>query len=252
MEIISTLRGENGCPWDKEQTHQTLRQAMLEEAYETVDAIDNNDVKNLCEELGDVLLQVVLHSQIAKESQEFTINDVIDGICRKMIFRHPHIFGDESAESPDDVLQNWDKLKSVEKGFSTQSDVLKAVPKALPAMTRAWKVQKKAADVNFDFKKIEEVLDKVDEEMLEFKEELFDKKDNIEEEFGDILFSLVNLSRKLKINPEKALTKSTEKFINRFERVENMTIDTQKEMKNMSLEELDCLWERAKKDINNN
>ena len=244
--IIDTLRGENGCPWDKEQTHKSLRESLLEEAYEVADAIDNDDNINLCEELGDILLHVVLHSRIAKENDVFTIEDVVNGIAKKMIYRHPHIFGESSALTADDVVRDWEMLKKKEQGFESQSDVLKSVPKALPSMVRAEKVQKKAEIVGFDFKNVQEVLDKVDEEVLEFKQELIVKSSNIEEEFGDVLFSLVNLSRKLKINPEIALTKSTEKFINRFERVEKSVNNMGKTMIDMEIEELDKLWNKVK------
>ena len=250
LEIMKTLRSENGCPWDKVQTHESLKKYMLEESYEVVEAIDKNDMANLCEELGDVLLQVVFHAQIASEEEKFTMDDVIDGISKKMITRHPHIFSDQVANTPEEVLDNWEKIKKKEKNQKTQTEVLKSVPKAMPAMMRAVKVQSKAADVGFDFTEKEEALNKLSEEVEEFKEALgsadCDKKDKVESEFGDILFSLMNISRFFKLNPEFSLTKSTEKFINRFEYIENSMLKNGQDFSQMSMKQLDELWDEAK------
>ena len=246
MGIIAQLRSATGCPWDKVQTHESLREAMLEEAYEVVEAIDRKDSKNLCEELGDVLLQVVFHADIEKDRGTFDMGDVIDGISRKMIYRHPHIFGTGHADTADEVLVNWEKLKKKEKKQRTQTEVLQSVPDALPALTKAGKVQKKAADVGFDFPEMADAMGKVYEECQELQEAIKGENGNIEEELGDLLFSLVNIARFLKINPEFALTKATKKFINRFEYVEKSALSEGKNLSDMTLEELDLLWEKAK------
>lgn len=245
-DIIERLRGKNGCPWDKVQTHESLRADMLEEAYEAVDAIDKGDMDNLKEELGDVLMQVVFHSSIEAQKGGFTLDDVIQGICEKMVYRHPHVFGEISVDTAEQVLVNWEALKKKEKHMQTQTDVLKSVPDALPALTRAKKVQKKAADVGFDFYEAGGAMEKVAEEMRELRDALGQPDGNIEEEFGDILFAMVNVARFLKINPEFALTKATKKFINRFEYVENSALSEGKQLSTMTLEEMDLLWDQAK------
>lgn len=253
VQIIATLRGENGCPWDKVQTHESLRQAMLEESYEVVDAIDKNDMENLKEELGDVLLQIVFHAGIEKDKKNFDINDVIHGICEKMIYRHPHIFGDANANTPEEVLENWEELKKKEKGQKTQTEVLKSIPDALPALTKAKKVQEKAANVGFDFPNLQEATKKVIEEWAELEDAIekeekgTDTKTHIEEEFGDLLFALVNIARFLSINPEFTLTKAIKKFINRFEYIEESAISKDKQLTELTLEEMDLLWEGAKR-----
>ena len=245
-DIIEQLRSENGCPWDKVQTHESLRADMLEEAYEAVDAIDKGDMDNLKEELGDVLMQVVFHSSIEAQKGGFTLDDVIQGICEKMVYRHPHVFGEISVDTAEQVLVNWEALKKKEKHMQTQTDVLKSVPDALPALTRAKKVQKKAADVGFDFYEAGGAMEKVAEEIRELQEAVEQPDGNIEEEFGDILFALVNVARFLKINPEFALTKATKKFIKRFEYVENSALSEGKQLSTMTLEEMDLLWDQAK------
>ncbi len=246
QDIIERLRGENGCPWDRVQTHESLRADLLEEAYEAVDAIDRGDMENLKEELGDVLMQVVFHASLEAGKGDFTLDDVVQGICEKMIYRHPHVFGDGSADTAEQVLINWEALKKKEKQLETQTDVLKRVPAALPALTRARKVQKKAADVGFDFDDVGGALRKVEEEIRELQEAWEQPDGNLEEEFGDILFALVNVARFLKINPEFALTKATKKFINRFEYVENSALSEGKQLSKMTLEEMDLLWDKAK------
>lgn len=250
VEVIKALRGENGCPWDRVQTHESLRMDMLEEAYEAAGAIDNNDMPNLCEELGDVLMQVVFHARIEEEKGEdaaFTLEDVIRGIGEKMVYRHPHVFGngEVKADTPEEVLVNWEALKKAEKKTETQTDVMNNVPEALPALIRAGKVQKKGADVGFDFKVTEDAFQKVYEEVQEL-EEAVKEGGNIEEEFGDLLFAMVNISRFLKINPEFALTKATKKFINRFEYIEKSALSVGKNLSDMTLEEMDLLWDEAK------
>lgn len=246
MEIIKQLRGEDGCPWDKIQTHETLREPMIEEAYEVVDAIEEGNMVHLKEELGDVLLQVVFHSQLAQEAGSFTIEDVIAGVCQKMIYRHPHVFSTGKADTPEEVLSNWEDLKKAEKKFTTQTEAMKSVPAVLPALLRAKKVQKKAAEVGFDFENVEDALGKVQEECEELLEAITMDLGTEEEEFGDILFALVNISRFLKINPEFALTKATKKFINRFGYIENSAFSEGKALSQMTLEEMDSLWDMAK------
>ncbi len=248
VQVIRILRGENGCPWDRVQTHESIRQDMLEEAYEAADAIDKGNMENLCEELGDVLMQVVFHAEIEGEKGGFTIEDVIRGICEKMVYRHPHVFGngEVQADTAEQVLVNWEELKKKEKHTETQTEVMKSVPDALPALIRARKVQKKAADVGFDFPDALGAIQKVYEEIQELEEAVKLENGTEEEEFGDILFALVNISRFLKINPEFALTKAIKKFINRFEYIEKSALLQGKNLSGMTLEEMDLLWEEAK------
>ncbi|WMI82720.1 nucleoside triphosphate pyrophosphohydrolase [Anaerotignum sp. MB30-C6] len=246
VDIIKRLRGEGGCPWDRVQTHESLRESMLEEAYEAVDAIERKDMENLKEELGDFLMQVVFHAEIEEEAGQFTIEDVIQGICKKMVYRHPHVFGDKEANTADEVLMNWEALKKEEKQITTQSEAMKQIPMALPALTRAQKVQKKAASVGFDFYETGGAMEKVKEEIEELTEAVEQGLGTEEEEFGDILFAMVNISRFLKINPEFALTKATKKFINRFEYVENSALSEGKKLSEMTLKEMDLLWDEAK------
>lgn len=248
VQVIRILRGENGCPWDRVQTHESIRQDMLEEAYEAADAIDKGNMENLCEELGDVLMQVVFHAEIEAEKGGFTIEDVIRGICEKMVYRHPHVFGngEVQADTAEQVLVNWEELKKKEKHTETQTEVMKNVPDALPALIRARKVQKKAADVGFDFPDALGAIQKVYEEIQELEESVKLENGTEEEEFGDILFALVNISRFLKINPEFALTKAIKKFINRFEYIEKSALLQGKDLSGMTLEEMDLLWDEAK------
>ncbi len=245
-KIVRRLRGEDGCPWDRVQTHETLREAMLEEAYEAVDAIERRDTRNLKEELGDVLLQVVFHALLAEEAGSFTLEDVIAGICDKMIYRHPHVFGDTKADTAEEVLTNWEALKKKEKQITTQTQAMKEIPMALPALLRAKKVQKKAAEVGFDFSDFAGAMDKVREELEEVTEAVEMGVGAEEEELGDFLFAVVNISRFLKINPEIALTKASKKFINRFEYVENSALSEGKQLSEMTLKEMDLLWDEAK------
>lgn len=248
VQVIRILRGENGCPWDRVQTHASIRQDMLEEAYEAADAIDKGNMENLCEELGDVLMQVVFHAEIEAEKGGFTIEDVIRGICEKMVYRHPHVFGngEVQADTAEQVLVNWEELKKKEKHTETQTEDMKNVPDALPALIRARKVQKKAADVGFDFPDALGAIQKVYEEIQELEESVKLENGTEEEEFGDILFALVNISRFLKINPEFALTKAIKKFINRFEYIEKSALLQGKDLSSMTLEEMDLLWDEAK------
>ncbi|MSS63931.1 nucleoside triphosphate pyrophosphohydrolase [Velocimicrobium porci] len=247
VKIIRILRSENGCPWDREQTHESLRQCMLEEAYEVVDAVDKKDIDNLREELGDVLLQVVMNGVIAEEKKEFTMEEMIQEVSEKMVHRHPHVFGTTEVKNSDEVLKNWEELKQKEKKETSVSDSIKRIPLALPANIRAAKVQKKAAKVGFDFDNYEEVLSKVYEELSELEDA---KRTGdickIEEEFGDLLFSVVNLSRFLQINAENSLTNATNKFINRFVGVESLARLENRQLSELSIDEMNDLWNRVK------
>lgn len=245
IKVIEILRSENGCAWDREQTHSSLKRNMIEEAYEAVDAIDNNDPKHLQEELGDVLLQVVLHSQIAKESKEFSIEDVAQRIKDKLIHRHPHVFSDVKVKDTNEILENWEKLKKQEKPHRTS--VMDGVSKAQAALMSAQKISKKAISVGFEWPSEDSLWDCVMSELDEFKEaQTHEEK---EEEMGDILFAIVNLARWNKIDAEQALLKANKKFIKRFKTMEKMA---QKELETHSFDEWDCLWKKAKIAIKEN
>ena len=243
--LVEVLRSERGCPWDREQTHKSIRKDFIEETYEVIEAIDTDDAKLLREELGDVLLQVVFHACIEAEKSVFDIDDVANDICVKLIHRHPHVFGDVVAENSDKVLANWEQIKSEEKSRVTVTDKLRAIPPMLPALMRAEKVGKKAKC--FDFADASEVMDKVCEELVELNEAIENANaSDVEEEMGDLLLSVTSLCRKLKIDPELALSRATDKFINRFEVVENAVLEKNLRMDDMSVEELNCIWDENK------
>ena len=245
--IMAMLRSENGCPWDKEQDHKSIRNNFLEEVYEVVDAIDCDDKAALCEELGDVLLQVVFHSQMEREAGSFDFDDVADGICKKLILRHPHIFSDVSADTTEQVLDNWEKIKMVEKNQLSYTDTLKSVPNAFPALMRAATVQKRAAKAGFDWPDVYEPLLKLSEELAELSEAVTEENsEQIKEEFGDLLFSMVNVSRFLNVDAEQALGDATNKFISRFSKVEEIAKKRGIDMKSASLEQLDAIWDEVK------
>ncbi len=247
VDIVEILRSPDGCPWDREQDHKSIRRDFLEETYEVIEAINKEDKDLLLEELGDVLLQVVFHTQIEREKGTFDLKDVADGICKKMIERHPHVFGDVSAETSEQVLENWDVIKKQTKSQKTQTESMLSIPREFPALMRADKVQKKAAKVGFDWDSADGAFDKVNEEIAELKEAVLKGEQNqIHEEFGDLLFSVVNVSRFIKVDSEEALTNATDKFIDRFSKVEQMAKDRGINMKETSLEELDKLWDEAK------
>ncbi|EIF6297563.1 TPA: nucleoside triphosphate pyrophosphohydrolase [Clostridium perfringens] len=247
LDIIETLRSPGGCPWDREQTHESLKSALLEECYEVIDAIENEDEDALIEELGDVLLQVVFHASIGKEDGYFDIMDVIGGISNKMINRHPHVFGNEKANTSEQVLVNWDEIKKEEKGIKTLTEEMQNIAKSLPATTRAYKVQKKAKKVGFDWDDVNCAMDKVKEELNEIKEVYnCEDKSIIEGEVGDLLFACINVARFLEVDGELALDKTIKKFIKRFSYIENEAIKNNKNLKDMTLEEMDKLWEEAK------
>ncbi len=249
VRIMEKLRSPEGCPWDREQTHRTLLPYLLEEAYEVVDAVEKGDDKELKEELGDLLLQVVFHSQIAKERGVFDIEDVIDSIARKLIHRHPHVFGDRSdIKTSDDVSREWDRLK--EKEGKKRESLLDGIPLAMPAFLRAYKLQKRAEKVGFDWKSFKGIKDKVIEELKEIEESLqIQDREKLEEEVGDFLFMAVNLARFLGVNPEVALFEANRKFEERFRLMEKMAADEGKSLEELSIEEMENLWQRAKKSL---
>lgn len=240
--IVSALRGPGGCPWDREQTHASLRAGLIEEAYEVIDAIDAGDEANLREELGDLLLQVVFHSQIAEDEGRFDLNAVAHEHCEKLIRRHPHVFGDHQCEDSAEVLRRWDEIKRAEKGSAPES-ALDGVSKAFPALLHAEKIQKKAAKVGFDWPDVVPVFAKVREELAEIEAAPPEK---IEEEIGDLLFSVVNLARKLKVDAETALHGATQKFSSRFRGVEALAKEKGLALEKMTLKELDELWDEVK------
>ena len=247
IQIMKILRGENGCPWDREQTHTSIRNNLLEEAYETVDAIDRLDDKDMVEELGDLLLQIVFHCQIADERNAYDFDAVADGICKKLIYRHPHIFSNVIANTSDEVLNNWDKLKNKEKNMSSVSDTLKAVPDAFPACVKAQKIQKRAAKAGYDFKDIDDTILKIEEELAEVKSAI-KSGDKLKsgEELGDLLFSVVNTARHLGVDAEEMLDKSTKKFVSRFSFAEEVALLEHLKLSELTDEERDFFWEKAK------
>ena len=249
IDIVEILRSPEGCPWDREQDHKSIRRDFLEETYEVIEAINKDDKDMLLEELGDVLLQVVFHTQIEREKGTFELKNVADGICKKMIERHPHVFGDGNAETREQVLENWDVTKKRTKQQKSQTESMLSIPREFPALMRADKVQKKASKVGFDWDNADGAFDKVSEELEELKQAYKQgDQENIREELGDLLFSVVNVSRFVKVDSEEALTNSTDKFSDRFSKVEKMAAEQGLDMKNTDLETLDRLWDLAKKD----
>ena len=247
LDVLDTLRGK--CPWDAKQTNESLRPNSVEEMLELADALIRDDVQDIKKELGDVLLHVLFYSRIADEQQRFDIADVCDALTKKLIFRHPHVYGTAAVEGTDDVLKNWEELKLKEKDGN--KTVLSGVPSALPALIKAFRVQEKTANVGFDWDSPEEVWNKVKEEIAEVETEI--KNGNavdVEKEFGDLLFSVVNVARKYGVNPENALEKTNQKFISRFNYVEAKSKEQGKRLKEMTLDEMDVLWDEAKRNEN--
>ncbi|MCI8303508.1 MAG: nucleoside triphosphate pyrophosphohydrolase [Lawsonibacter sp.] len=245
LQIMELLRAPGGCPWDRAQTHQSIRPNMLEEAYEAADAIDRLDMSNLKEELGDVLLQVVFHARIAQEAGAFSFDDVVDGVCKKLVFRHPHVFGTAQASGAQGALASWEAQKRVEKGQHTAADTLDSVARALPALTRASKLQGKAAKAGFDWRDASPALDKLCEELEELKTALREHS-NVEEELGDLLFAAVKVGRFAQVDGEAALQKACEKFIRRFRRVEELAGEP---LDKLDVPALEALWKRAKEEL---
>ena len=247
LEIMRSLRAPGGCPWDAEQTHESIRKNLIEETYEVVEAIDKKDSGMLLEELGDLLMQVVFHTQIEEEKGSFNFDDVADGVCKKLIERHPHVFGEVEVSGVDDVLDNWDAIKRRKKGQKKGSEPMLSVPRELPALMRAAKIQQKASAVGFDWPDVSGAYDKIIEETQELRKAVESGvQDDVIEELGDLLFSVVNVSRFLKCDAEEALTAASDKFINRFIRVEQLAKENEEDMEKASLEELDRLWDIVK------
>ncbi len=250
IDILAKLRAPNGCPWDREQTHQSLVEHLNEEVAELADAIEDDNSKDICEELGDILLQVVFHSQIAQEKNDFNFDDVVQCISEKMIRRHPHVFGEKSAETAEEVIGIWEKIKKKEKGEKRKS-IMDGVPRSLSALQQARKVQKKAAHYGFDWIKEEDIIKKIEEELDEVKDALKQgNKKEIDEEIGDLLFAVVNLSRYRKgYSAEHLLRNGVNKFKQRFRYIENELIKKGKSLEDSDIEEMEILWNKSKKEV---
>lgn len=245
LEIMAFLRSDKGCPWDRAQNHESIRKNVLEEAYEVVEAIDDRDMAGLCEELGDLLMQVVFHAQMAEEAGIFNFADVVTGISRKLIRRHTHLFGDDQAATPEAVLDTWEKNKQKEKAVKNYQSRLDDVPKTLPALTRSFKIQQKASRAGFDWPEASGALAKIHEELAEI-DACAGQPALVEEEVGDLLFAVVNYSRLLKVDPETALMRAAGKFANRFRQVETKAAQAGNELEQMTLAEMDSIWDQVK------
>lgn len=248
ISIVALLRTPDGCAWDRAQTHFSIKKNFIEETYEVIEAINKENVEGLKEELGDVLLQVALHCEMEREQKHFDFDDVCNDICQKLIIRHPHVFGSVKADNVDEALSSWDAVKLKTKGMKKQSQSMSSIPVELPALMRAQKVQSKASKVGFDWQNGEGAFSKIREEINELTDAIaHGGSSDIEDEFGDLLFSCVNVSRFIDVDSEEALTKATDKFIRRFTVVEQLAEEKGISMKDSSLEQLDLLWEEAKK-----
>jgi len=249
LDVMRRLRAPDGCPWDREQTILSLKLCLIEETYEVVDAMESGNRVELCEELGDLLLQVVFQSQIADEEGAFNFDEVANGIADKLIRRHPHVFGDVQAETPDDVVKNWEKIKKTEKGGESPRSLVEGIPRHLPALSKAHLVQKRVAKVGFEWDEISGVVAKLEEELAEVKEAMAQKDaDAIREELGDLLFSTVNLSRYLGHESEEVLNENIAKFMRRFQSLETYLHEEEREIEQCSLDELDAVWQTVKRD----
>lgn len=247
IEIMATLRGPDGCPWDREQTHESLKKYLLEETYETIEAIDSGDMNELCGELGDLMLQIAFHAQLANERGDFEIKDSLDNINEKLLRRHPHVFGEADVASAEEVINQWDRIKMGEKGMESRSSVLDGVPKTLPALARAMEVSKRAARAGFEWPGLDAVFAKMEEEVGELKDELRDRDTTrIAEEIGDLLFTIVNVARWTKVDPEDALRTMIERFASRFVKIEEAAHASGRSLEDLSIEEMDAVWDRAK------
>ena len=248
IEIVDTLMGENGCPWDNIQTRESLKPYLVEETYEVLEALDTNDPDQIKDELGDLLYQILFHSKISSKSNEFDIKDVLDNLKEKMVRRHPHVFKEGQINTPDQVIERWEEIKKEEKTHSNHPSILDSVPKQLPSLLKAQKLQKKAAKEGFDWDEISDVFDKLDEEIAEFKSAVLEGKDtDIQSELGDILFVLVNIAKFKKIDAEEALRSTNNKFIKRFQHIEQEVAKQGKTLKETSLEDMERHWQNAKK-----
>lgn len=247
IRLVTALRAPDGCPWDRKQTHESIKKNFIEETYEVIEAINKNDCEGLKEELGDVLLQVALHCEMEREKGVFDFNDVANDICRKLVVRHPHVFGDKTAANSKEALDRWDEIKLKTKGMKKQSESMLKVPREFPALMRAQKIQQKAAKAGFDWRDKEGALDKLAEEINELKIALSSGvKADIEDEFGDVLFSCVNVARFIDVDSEEALTGATDKFMERYILVEKLAEERGIDMKASTIEVLDKLWDEAK------
>lgn len=248
LDVLDELRVK--CPWDRKQTNESLRPNTIEEVYELCDALMKKDTPNICKELGDVLLHVVFYAKIGSETGDFDIKDVCDRLCDKLIFRHPHVFGEVKADTAEQVSENWEQIKLKEKGGN--KSVLSGVPEALPSLIKSYRIQDKARNVGFDWEEREQVWDKVKEEITEFEAEVAHMdRDKAEAEFGDLMFSLVNAARLYKINPDNALERTNQKFIRRFNYLEEHTLKQGRNLADMTLEEMDAIWNEAKEKESN-
>jgi len=257
VEIMATLRGPNGCPWDKQQDFNSLKPMLVEEVYEVLEAVENGDFDGISEELGDLLLHVVFHAYLGKEAGQFDINTVIDKICEKLVRRHPHVFGTESASTADEVIKNWEAIKAQEKAQKLkdrtpeQRSLLEGIPSKLPAIHEAHQISSRAARVGFDWPDIEGIFDKLQEEVRELKEVISTgdderRRERLEDEIGDMLFVIVNIARYLKIDSESALKRANRKFKSRFQYMESELARQGKSLEQTSLEEMEALWQKAK------
>ena len=248
VEVIATLRSENGCPWDREQTHETLKSTLIEETYETLEAIDTGDPSNLKEELGDLLLNIMLQAQIAAEHENFDIYAVIETLTEKLIRRHPHVFGDVDVEDSEEVVKNWEAIKRQEAGYSDRKSVLDGIPNAMPTLLRAQKIQNRAARVGFDWEELTDVIAKVEEELDEVKASInTDDSEAVAMELGDLLFAIVNLCRFMDLQAEETLRQANRKFVTRFKWMEAELERRGTNFESQDLESLDAIWEEAKK-----
>ena len=248
IKIVDTLMGENGCPWDNVQTRESLKPYLVEETYEVLEALDTNDPDQIKDELGDLLYQILFHSKISSKNNEFDIKDVLNNLKEKMVRRHPHVFKEGQINTPDQVIERWEEIKKEEKTHSNHPSILDSVPKQLPSLLKAQKLQKKAAKEGFDWDEISDVFDKLDEEIAEFKSAVLEGKDtNIQSELGDILFVLVNIAKFKKIDAEEALRSTNNKFIKRFQHIEKEVAKQGKTLKETSLEDMERHWQNAKK-----
>jgi tetrapyrrole methylase family protein / MazG family protein len=245
VEIIARLRAPDGCPWDRKQTHTSLREYLLEESYEALAALDEGDNQKLCQELGDILLQIVLHAQIAHEAGEFEVTDVLESINKKLIYRHPHVFGNVKVNNAEEVVQNWEELKKAERPADVS--MLASVPKHMPALAYAQDIQRRVADASFDWKDIQGVIEKVIEEVQEFQQAASDKEKS--DEFGDLLFTLVNFARRQGIDSEAALREANERFFSRFTFMEKLCRERGSTFANLSFDDQNKLWDEAKKGL---
>ncbi|MEG2660861.1 MAG: nucleoside triphosphate pyrophosphohydrolase [Oscillospiraceae bacterium] len=248
LQIVALLRKpDGGCPWDIKQTHESIKMNFIEETYEAADAIEQKDAHLLCEELGDVLLQIALHAQMEAEKASFTFSDVCDGICKKLIYRHPHVFGDVTASTSAEVLHNWEVLKRAEKGRQAVADNLNSVPKNLPALIRAEKLGKRAGDYGFKYADTDAALAQLELEIAELREAIASgEQSKSQEELGDVLFSTVNVARHIKVNAEEALTLSSDKFVKRLVKVQQLATESGTELAQLSPQQADALWRKAK------